>query len=483
MQENIHPRVYADAKSPYDSPMRHDYSPFEKTFDQVTVDDLTALQSVAEGWYIEYKQQLAKAGSIAKSVSAFANTYGGWLFYGIVEKSKDDPVAGTFPGIDRAEADAALQSIRQGVANHVQPSPFFRAKALFGPSEALGLPEDRCIVMVQIPWGADAPFLHKEGRIYRRVGDGSEPKAENDRFVLDQLSTRATKITDRYAEWTNRELELSEAEEEAPYLRIFLIADFWEDHPELRPASLRSVRDIMKNGGEAYSTTFETVHRTAGGIVCRQTSNVDPSGLSLTWLLSNDLRSEIIVPLSKYRADDLDVLRAQFDGYDHIDRFIDICRKQRFTTPTVIALNILLLLLFALGRKQVALAEAFGWTGPVFAKVHLHGVWRTVPFFDAPHVLDEFEQHGIALTLRDEITLHRGKAPASYIELAAAKGNDIDAFALGTALFLHIAAALGISSKLGIEDDESQLTDGMLDLMEAGNRALEAQKLRVAKKR
>lgn len=42
--------------------------------------------------------------------------------------------------------------------------------------------------MVHIPWGADAPSVHREGRIYRRVGDGSEPKAENDRFVLDQLA-------------------------------------------------------------------------------------------------------------------------------------------------------------------------------------------------------------------------------------------------------------------------------------------------------
>jgi predicted HTH transcriptional regulator len=76
-----------------------EYSPFQKDFVQLDASDLTALRTVAEGWYVEYKREVPNASSIAKSVSAFANTYGGWLFYGIEEKSRDEPVAGAFPGI------------------------------------------------------------------------------------------------------------------------------------------------------------------------------------------------------------------------------------------------------------------------------------------------------------------------------------------------------------------------------------------------
>ncbi len=40
---------------------------------------------------MEYKRQEVNARSLAKSLSAFANTYGGWLFLGVEEQSKDNP--------------------------------------------------------------------------------------------------------------------------------------------------------------------------------------------------------------------------------------------------------------------------------------------------------------------------------------------------------------------------------------------------------
>lgn len=464
--------------------MRYDYSPFLKSFDDIAIDDLATLKSVAEGWHVEYKRQLPNAGAVAKSISAFANTYGGWLFYGIAEKSKEEAVAGAYPGIDRTEADAALQSIRQSVANHVQPSPFFRAKALFGPSDGLNLAEDRCIIVVHVPWGADAPIVHKDGRIYRRVSDGSEPKPESDRFVLDQLFSRATRVTDRHAEWVGRELELSEDEKRYPYVRIFLIADFWGDHPEMPIVPLQKVREIMKDSGEGFSLGFEAIQRTAGGIVCRQMGNPDPHTLTLTWTVHNNFRSEVILPLSKFRRDSLDDLQELFEGYEHIDRFIEICRGQRYHLPTVIDLNIVLLALFAFGRKQRALAKEFGWTGPIMAKVQLNGLWRTIPFLDAEEVLDDFEEHGIPLNLRDEILLYRGKERSTYIELPAPIHNADEVLPylpFGVTLFLHIAQALGVSGSQSLEgNDNTTFAETIVKLLGAGDRALAVQKMRNA---
>lgn len=460
--------------------MQYDYNPFEKSFDEINSGDLAALFSVAEGWYVEYKQEVPNAGAVAKSVTAFANTYGGWLFYGIAEKSKDDAVAGTFPGIAREDADGVLQRIRQAVANHAQPSPYFRVKALMGPVEAIGLPEGRCVIMAQVPWGPEAPYIHKDGRIYRRVGDGSEPRPENDRFILDQLWSRSVKITQEYADWIGRELETSKDEENAAYVRLFLIADFWGDHRSMTGISLRRVREIMSDVNGSYTIPFDNIYQTSGGYICRQTAGNDPEMLGLTWKLGGNFQSEVIIPLSKFRGDDLDDLGDSFEGYENIDWFLRLCEKQRYSRPTVIDLNILLYVLLGVARIQTALAKEFGWSGPVFAKIEISGVWRTIPFFDTSYVLNEYEKHGLPLSLRDKITIRSGTDRGSYIELDGLQDDDLEShrILMATKLFVFIAIALGIPPSIDPDDDGEAFSKSIGDFLNAGLRALEAQKKR-----
>ena len=61
------------------------FTPFDKAFDDISVGDLDGLMEVGEGWYVEYKSQLPNTRVLAKSLSSFANQYGGWLFLGVAE--------------------------------------------------------------------------------------------------------------------------------------------------------------------------------------------------------------------------------------------------------------------------------------------------------------------------------------------------------------------------------------------------------------
>lgn len=101
------------------------YDPFSgKDFESLNSLDLAVLTEVSEGWYVEYKRETSRPDAIAKSISALANTYGGWLFYGIDEKSKVEAVAGSFPGIATKELEASLSRIRHAVAQLVSPPEF-----------------------------------------------------------------------------------------------------------------------------------------------------------------------------------------------------------------------------------------------------------------------------------------------------------------------------------------------------------------------
>ncbi|NSY61885.1 RNA-binding domain-containing protein [Agrobacterium tumefaciens] len=462
--------------------MKYDYNPFNAPFENVTAEDLAVLRNVAEGWYVEYKREPANANAVAKSITALANTYGGWVFYGIDEKSKSEPVAGAFSGIPSEQADATLQRIRQAVANHAQPTPFFQAKSLAGPVDAIGLAPDRCIIVVHVPWGPAAPFVHKDGRIYRRVGDGSEPKEETDRFLLDQLWRRSDKILDEYASWIDEDLETSEGEKNAPFLRLFLVADFWRDHPLLKDVSLRAVRDIFSRQG-AFRTPYMNVFKTVDGFIARQVANEDPEAMGLTWKCTNDLQTEVIVPLSMFSGRDLKSLRDHFEGYVNTDRFLEVCRQQRYKTPRILDLNLLFYVLLGQMSLMQELAAEFGWSGPFSAKIKVSGVWRAIPFLDNADYVDEVAKHGLPLLQSDEISICRGKEKTTFIALPPPAETD-DQFdyviVTATRLFYSVISAMGVPSLI---EDEADPEGRILSYTDVGERAIKVMRLRTEKQK
>ena len=243
------------------------YSPFDKAIHELQPSDLTILRNVHEGWYVEYKRQVVNAGALAKSLSAFANTYGGWLFIGVQEQSKDNAVAAKFLGIPEEDVDGILQSLRHSAADHLNPTPFFNPTVLRGPCAENGLAKGKAIIVVEVPQSHTAPHVHKDGRIYRRVADGSEPKPETDRFLLDQLWRRAEPLREMTRKWIERDPEFSREEEKMPYVRVLLCVDPWRQHAAWLGARLPEIRRVLTNSAIAGIPVvpFDTVHTTAEG--------------------------------------------------------------------------------------------------------------------------------------------------------------------------------------------------------------------------
>ncbi|NOV31915.1 helix-turn-helix domain-containing protein [Methylomonas sp. ZR1] len=461
------------------------YSPFNKPIRDLESSDLLNLKHTFEGWYIEYKREAPTSTNIAKSLSALANTYGGWFFVGIDEDSKENPVAGAFPGVERNEVDAVLQRMRKSAADHINPTPYFETKVLWGPVEKIGLEKDRCVICTWVPQSVTAPHVHKSGVIYRRVSDASEPKPENDRFVLDQLWRRADDIKQQHKKWYDRDPEFSDYEKLKPYVRVMLVADRWAEQGIWIDANEDEIRSVLATLDGASTIPFDTVHTSAEGFIGRQLNGNDPNNLSLTWRLGLDLVSDIIIPLPLYEVETIQSLKTELDGYDYTDRFIGILNKYAAKKYRIVDLNYLFNVLRGVAEIQERLCKIAKWTDAYYVKVKILNAWRTVPFLDILPVVERFEKNGPPMCLDSVISLPQGSQPESYTEVSRFRDIEIDESERAKArvllqaftMFSNLALSLGIPRWIPCEEGV-EVSPFHQELEKAGLRAIEVQRRR-----
>lgn len=188
--------------------MRETFNPFNKGFEKVTSTDLEILKSVAEGWYVEYKRQKPNGKSIAKSISSFANSHGGIYFIGI-EADPETNCALNILGVDNPP-----DVIRDSVRGHLQPFPFF-------VTYAINLPNGKKVLMVVVPEGKDPPYIHSDGKIYRRQESASDPIPETNRHTIDELYKKAEGYEKELENFRTFDLSFCRGEEEISFLEIF----------------------------------------------------------------------------------------------------------------------------------------------------------------------------------------------------------------------------------------------------------------------
>jgi hypothetical protein len=423
------------------------HTPFARSLRDLEVGDLKALKEASEGWYIEYKREPPNAAAMAKSLSAFANTYGGWLFIGVQEASKENPVAGSFPGVCRTDVDASIQRLRKAAADHLNPTPHFDIRVLWGPDPELELAEDYAVICIWIPQSNSAPHVHKMGHIYRRVADASEPKPETDRFILDQLWRRADEIMRFHQEWFDKDPEFSDSEQSCPYLRLMLIADPWIERDSRLDVDDAEVRRILSKTDGGGSIPFDTVHTISTGFVGRQLTANSPHQLGLTWRLQRDMISDIIIPLPLLQPQQLDELSMDLHAYTNAAKFIDLLARYTSGAVRVVDLNYLFNVLIGIAETQARLCSLVGWTESYFVKTKLLNCWRMIPFLDDEFVLRHFEKHGISMCLDSISSVPPCIGPEGYIEVFPDKFCDSDlarVLCQAFTMFTQVAISFGI---------------------------------------
>ena len=444
------------------------YRPFADDLQEVPPEDLIRLKDVHEGWYAEYKGALIANRELAKSLSSFANQYGGWLFLGVKEDSKEN-VASSFPGIPKAQGQDALDSIRNSAKDLLNPPVFYNVREFEGPIDAIGLPVGRSIVVVQIPEGSNSPYIHNDGRIYRRVGDSSQPTPVTDRSTFDLLTRRGEEARSRLEErvlWTP---VTSKGEENQPFIHVSVMSDPYEIMGHWYSGRIAEFANSMRG----FTVPFDNVFSTNEGYIARQVSTNDAYGRVFTWHFSRHCHSFVTFPIQMRPIDLDDPIWLEYEnGREFISKVLDT----GLTPARILDLNILMdFLLGVVKRHRIVVGDA-GVKGPFYLKANIENVWRTVPFVDHTKFLQHISNFGLPLNQESDMTVPIGTALDTFIvsrelsEVPSESDGTIDSGAI--ILFLSIVNALGIPREI-----LSDSIDSIKELQLMGQRHQEIQRL------
>lgn len=380
------------------------FNPFSKLVAELSPADLAVLNNVQEGWYVEYKQLVPNARSIAKSISSFANHYGGWLVYGVARHSTHPLLPGSFVGIPSETMTAECARIRDAVRTCLSPAPYFELKQLDGPVVELGLPSGHSVIVVQTPLGLDAPYVHASGAIYRRVADASEPKPETDRLVLDNLWQRGRDLRKRLVRLLRRRPVVSKPEENNPYCHLYLVPDLLAHDPAWSAITFPLFREVLgERDPTVLSVMYDNFFSSNEGYVARCVGLNAPAHRVLTWEQSFSGRAFISVPLATRGF-------ASSSAYGNAEQFRSYLSENEY--GEVVDLNVSMLIIVLVLAHYRTLRTRVGARGRFYGKLRLDGVWRRLPFVDAPFYT--------------EFVAHNGIPRMQYESVMAPYGDDLD---------------------------------------------------------
>lgn len=212
------------------------YNPFDKPISEVLTDaDLQDLigRSVAEGYYVEFKgDTFPNNDKIGRSIASLANTYGGWYIVGV--KTDAHNVANEICGFSLAAFPDPISKVREIVKSHIDPVPIFFP-------QVIELEGGTAALVVYVPPNQETPFITKDGRIYRRAHDSSDPVPEASRYTIDRLVDDGRRLRKQFVKFCRDERSMSKNEAETISWVNMFIAPY--------PSGLDARVDLMDEGG------------------------------------------------------------------------------------------------------------------------------------------------------------------------------------------------------------------------------------------
>ena len=135
-------------------------------------------EKLSEGIFIEFKRQFPTTDKVARAISALAITHGGYFIVGIEETPNG--LAHKADGYDSSSCSDPMAFVRNACRDYLSPFPNFS-------HQIIEMNQGKRISVIRVPSGDDGAHIHKDGRVYVRKADCSDPVHLSDRITLDRI--------------------------------------------------------------------------------------------------------------------------------------------------------------------------------------------------------------------------------------------------------------------------------------------------------
>lgn len=138
-----------------------------KQWNQITKEDIETLLAGDndENFFFEYKNDDVSTKKLIKEISAFANTYGGYIIIGVDDDKK-------ISGCSKWNE----QKIHTTIHDSITPIPNFDIKKI-------SIDKEKNIYIIKVEEGSHPPYITNTGKIYERVSSGSFPINESSKLI------------------------------------------------------------------------------------------------------------------------------------------------------------------------------------------------------------------------------------------------------------------------------------------------------------
>lgn len=429
------------------------------SIDEISSENLCELYSVEEGWFFEFKEKTPDTSKIAKSIAAFANSLGGKLILGAKENQKSRTLD-SLPGFTKEQAKNIPELIREAVRHHIKPKPYYECRCIETQDDNNNL-SGTWVVIVDIPKGKSAPYIHSSGVIYQRIGDSSSPSPANDPHTIKQL---IDENKDRVKDIPKR-IEDSFAGKHKNIPRCEIVVKVRKEGREQpkKPITFSAFKQIAKKTSPTSgddSNLFDNFYPMGDSFVARRTEG-SLIGTGVTWEYDRQNGIHLFsTPLSTLRAEGGLILDDPVIGNESFRKFKSIFESKNDAKDVSLVIDLLPLYYFlaSIFQKIGNISTLEGDSPTFLANARISNARNCVPFIGTHDFIEQLSTDGIPHIFRNATFIRRIDDFEDWIELNKSDPNptefDFDFSSAGVMLSL-IGSTIGITmqSSIGITED------------------------------